>query len=111
MNEICRIVKEAQEQSVYWQELSRLEFAVLLNEEMERRGVTREQLSKRTGVSKRYISEVLGGNAEGLKLSTMSKLMYELGSKLELNCVVVPELVANGKVSECVSKENCLAKI
>lgn len=89
MNEICRIVKEAQEQSVYWQELSRLEFAVLLNEEMERRGVTREQLSKRTGVSKRYISEVLGGNAEGLKLSTMSKLMYELGCKLELKCAEI----------------------
>lgn len=89
MNEICRIVKEAQEQSVYWQELSRLEFAVLLNEKMEQCEMTREEMSERTELSRRYISEVLGGNAEGLKLSVMSRMMYELGCKLELKCAEI----------------------
>ena len=95
MNEVSRIVESARGSAGYWAELSRLEFAVLLNEEMERQGMTREQLSERTGVSVRYISEVLGGNAEGLKLSTMSRMMYELGKKLENKCVEI------GKSNSC----------
>ena len=83
------IEKEAREHHGYWQELSRLEFAVLLNEGMEQHGMTREQLSERTGLSMRYISEILGGNAEGLKLSVMSRIMYELGSKLEIKCTEI----------------------
>ncbi len=79
------VIKVIERTPCYWEEVSRLEFACLLYKAMEEQGKSEEELSESSGVSRRHISEVLGGNASGLKLSTMSRLMYELGEKINFS--------------------------
>lgn len=79
------IIKDVEKTPEYWEETARLEFACLLDNVMNAHKVSEQELSESSGVSKRYISEVLGGNILGLKLSTIARLMYELGEKIIFN--------------------------
>ena len=84
MKEVHRLIQEAESRAEYWDEIARLDFAYLLNDRLEDQEESRKGLSEKSGISLRYLKEILGGDAVNLTLSTMSRLMYELGDRLML---------------------------
>ena len=84
MNSINQLIDEAQSMPEYWEEKIRLEYAILLNEKMQEHGISREELCERGKITKRYLSQILGAEAKGLKVDTMSKLIFSMGEELTL---------------------------
>ena len=85
MNEIQKIIDDAQRTPEYWSELARVDFAVLLNEEMEKQGVNERQLAKTLKVPKAHIIDVLSGEAPDLTLGEMSRFLFVFGKRLCLS--------------------------
>ncbi len=73
--------KEAQGDSSYWAELAKAAIAVELHTYMEKNEISQVELAQHVGVSKQYISKVLGGDAN-LSIETISKLFFAVGRRL-----------------------------
>lgn len=72
---------EAQADPLYWAETTKLEFATQVNECMTEQETSKTDIAKKVGVSKQYISKVLGGNAN-FTIESMAKIAFALGQKL-----------------------------
>lgn len=63
------------------QERTILQVVELLNEVVEKTGITRAELAKRLGKSRSWVSQVLAGDGNPT-LATISDVLFELGRKL-----------------------------
>ena len=89
--DIQNFIADIQNSSGYWEEMAIMDFAVMLNDEMQKQGISKSQLAKKTGVSKAYISKVLGGTTANFTLRSMAKLMFAIGKKLCFFCKNIDE--------------------
>jgi len=85
MNGIQELISSAEQTPEYWGEMAKLDFAFLLNESMDKHGVNRSQMAKKMGVSRAYMSDVLGGDATNFTLETMAKFMFALGERIHFS--------------------------
>ena len=99
MHDISKLIADIKNSSGYWEETARLDFAVMLNEEMKNQGINNSQLAERIGVSKSYISKVLGGESTNFTLKSMAKFMFAMGKRLCFYCVPLIQESHAGSVS------------
>lgn len=67
----------------YWAETARLDFSVLLGEKMDEQKISKTALAEKAGVSKSYVSKVLGGDTN-FTIDSMAKFMFALGLRLNI---------------------------
>lgn len=86
MYDIHRFIADIKNSSGYWEEMTMLDFAVILNNEMQKQEISSSQLAKKVGVSKSYISKILGGENINFTLRSMAKFMFAMGKRLHFYC-------------------------
>ena len=84
MSKVQEIIKAAEATPEYWAEVAKLDFACLLNSKMEKQKMSRTKLAKEIGVSKSYISEVLGGDLPNFTIDTMAKFMFAFCERINI---------------------------
>ena len=82
MSKKQNILRDLKNSPEYWEELTQLEYVTLLNEEMQNKGLTNQQLADILGVSKSYVSKVLNGEKVNFTIKSMVKFMFALGRHL-----------------------------
>ena len=86
MPDVSKFIADIKNSSGYWEEIALMDFAIMLSEEMTNQGISKSQLAEKTGVSKAYISRVLGGERANFTLRSMAKFLFALGKRLCLHC-------------------------
>lgn len=89
MYDIHKFIADIKNSSGYWEEMTMLDFAVMLNEEMKTQEISSSQLAKKVGVSKSYISKILGGENINFTLRSMAKFMFAMGKRLHFYCTPI----------------------
>lgn len=79
---------EAQNDPSYWSEVAKSDMAVEIYQHMEQQGISRAKLAEKVGVSKQYISKILGGNIN-FTIDSMSKLLFALGRRLDTSTLPI----------------------
>ena len=82
MNAYDYLIK-AQSDPQYWGEVAKSDFALTVHENMFRGNITASELSQLVGVSKQYISKILGGDTN-FTIESMAKLLFAFGLKLDI---------------------------
>jgi DNA-binding Xre family transcriptional regulator len=77
------IFLDVQKKPSYWGEAAKSDFALLLYENMLQKNINVSDLSQRVGLTKQYISKVLGGDTN-LTIESMAKILFALGLKLDV---------------------------
>ena len=103
MMNIRKFIADIKNSPDYWGEMAVMDFAVMLGEEMQKQNISKSKLAEQTGVSKAYISKVLGGNKANFTLKSMAKFMFALGKKLCFFCQPIGEEIANSNCDEIYS--------
>lgn len=91
MYDIRELVVDIKNSAAYWEETAMLDFAVMLNEEMKNQKMSNSQLAQKVGVSKSYISKILGCENVNFTLKSMAKFMFALGKRLHFYCTPISE--------------------
>lgn len=93
--------QDAQSDPLYWAETAKNEFAIDIYNHMEEMGINKSDLAQKVGVSKQYISKVLGGEAN-LSIETMSKLLFAVGRKVNMESLSLAAEISEGDASPTV---------
>lgn len=80
----AELLAEAQRDDDYWEEASKLDFAMSVHQLMKNRGIKRSEFAERLGVRRSYVTKVLRGDAN-LTISSMVKVLRALGASLNLH--------------------------
>ena len=83
-NSFSDLWKEIENDEKYLIEKNILDFTLQLQQLMEKRGVSKKELSERYGSSQAYITKVMRGNAN-FTLETMTKLVNAVEGKLTIH--------------------------
>lgn len=100
---IRKFIADIKNSPDYWGEMAVMDFAVMLGEEMQKQNISKSKLAEQTGVSKAYISKVLGGNKANFTLKSMAKFMFALGKKLCFFCQPIGDKITNSNYDEIYS--------
>lgn len=87
-NFIERLLSDREGQRLYFREDLIFEVTEAICKAMEEKGITRAELSRRAGVSKSNISQLLSGD-HNMRLTTIADLLFVLGAKLEVTAVPI----------------------
>ena len=85
MNDIQKIIYDAQRSPRYWTDLADMELAAMLNEEMERLDVSPGRLAKAVDISLDRIEAISAGEAPDLTIEEISKILFVFGKRLSLS--------------------------
>lgn len=78
-------VRGTEEREKYEQEFEAFKLGVMLQELREKRGLTQEQLAKKAGTTKSYISRI-ENNASDIRISTLMRIINDgLGGHLKFS--------------------------
>lgn len=83
------IKREVKKSLVYCQESSKVDFAIDLSALMDRKGVSRTQLSRLIGKSPAYVTKVLRGDSN-FTIDSMVALVHGLGGALHFKVTDAP---------------------
>lgn len=79
-------VEEAKATDGYWVESAKLEFALRLEQQRRKAGITYAALAKKIGASAAYVSKVFRGDTN-LTIESMVKLARATGGQLDIRIV------------------------
>ena len=99
MRNVHEVWKETLQSPEYWSELAKLDFAITLNEKMEKENTSKSKLAQKLSTSKAYISKILGGYTN-FTIDTMSKLAHVFGFRLKIDWVKIEDTISSSPTLE-----------
>ncbi|WP_158400470.1 helix-turn-helix domain-containing protein [Comamonas sp. B-9] len=106
MKKISKVLKDFVEQArktdEYWVEAAKLRFAVSLDHQRVRAGLTYKEVSEKLKTSAAYISKVFRGDSN-VTIESMVKLARATGARLEIRVIDESEESFNWEVKDYVS--------
>lgn len=84
--EIQDFIEAAREQEIYWVEQAKIDFAITLDAQRKKQGLSLTDIAKKIGTSAAYISKVFRGDTN-FTIETMVKLARATGGKLDIKVV------------------------
>jgi len=83
---IQEFVDMAHQQDIYWVERAKIDFAISLEDQRKKMGMSLKAIAQKIGTSAAYISKVFRGDTN-FTIETMVKLARSTGAKLEIKVV------------------------
>ena len=77
---------ESQTDPAYWAEIAKLDFSVTVSDCISDQKTNKTDFAQKVGVSKQYITKILGGNAN-FTIESMAKIAFALGKKLKISMI------------------------
>jgi predicted transcriptional regulator len=81
-----KLMKSKIAQEAYYEEKAMFHYIESLKKEMTKKHLTYYAVAKKAGINHQVVAQILNG-ADNAKLSTLTKVAYGAGGKLELNLV------------------------
>jgi len=95
------LVDKARASDAYWIEAAKLHFAVSLDQQRQRSGLTYKSVAEKLGTSAAYISKVFRGDTN-VTLESMVKLARATGGRVEVRVVDEQAAAFSWQVEECI---------
>lgn len=83
---VQKLVSDEEGRKLYFREDLIFEITEAICKTMHERHITKAELSRRAGVSKSNVTQLLSGD-HNMRLTTVADLLYALGSKLQVSAV------------------------